>query len=248
MSALTGAELKALIDSIAAQKELLDTTVGDTTTASTILYGMQQNVDRIKAYTDEDPRVDLEKKFAGEKNLMASFALKINQFAFKKLDYHIRRTEDMSFSDYWEQENSDRVPYSAALLGRAAGVYIKASLVYPPVTVMGTFVATGAGTGTFTDGNLIDGDLYGPADLELEVTAKGGASVSLVATVTGTDENGAVVTGSGEFVAADVGDKVNVTPDQTGKQFQDVTNITITGGATDDAFKCQSKVDRTPSL
>jgi len=249
MSVITGDNLRAVLDSVAKQKNILDTAVGTATTAATILKGMQDNADRIKTY-DEETIADCHTQFVSEKEKMPSFKNNIDHSALQSLESHIRRLADKSISEYWEAEQypTHRIAPEAAQIMRAIGLYVKAALVFPPVTAMGSFVASGAGAGTFTDGSAIDGNLYGPADCELEVTAKGGADVTLTATVTGTDENGATVTGSGAFSAADVGDKVDVTPDQSGKKFQDITNITITGGAASDAFKIQSKVDRAVSL
>jgi hypothetical protein len=251
MSAISGAILRALIDSIAAQKIKLDAAVGDTTTAATILYGMQQNADRIAALA-ENIKTDLLVPAVEVKELMEDFKLWLDHKLIRALENHVREEEGMGVSDYWEQENypSYRMPPEYALIARAIGQYLKAELCYALVTAMGTFAVSGAGAGTFTDGDAIDGNLYGPSDCELEViTAAGGpGSVSLVATVIGTDENGAEVTGSATFASASEGDKENVTPDQVGKQFQDITDITITGGASGDEFKIQSKVDRAVSL
>lgn len=250
MSALTGAEARALTDSIAKQYELLVAVIGTTGSAGTVLYGMQQNVDRIKAYTNEDPRVDLEKIFSGEKDLAALVALRIDNDPIRALENHIRRIEDMSFGEYWEEENypTYRIAYGFAIIARAIGLYIAPELVYPPVTSMGTFVASGEGAGTFTDASAIDLDLYGAADLEVYITAKGGTSVTLTATITGLDENGSVITGTATVVAADVGDSIAVVPADAGRRFADVTDVTIKGGAAGDAFTVRSKVDRSISL
>jgi len=247
MGALTGAQLKDVSDSIAFQKTKLDTTVGDTTTATTILYAMQQNIDRIGGYAEAVIKA-LHSTFAKMKDLMSAFKLNLDHAAIRVLDSHIRDEEGMGISDYWEQENypTSRIAPEFAQIARSIGIYLKAAICFPPVTAMGSVAVTGSGTGTFTDGSAIDGNLYGPANCELEVTAAAGGpgTVSLVATVIGTDEDGNPVTGSATFSSASVGDKVDVTPDQAGKKFQDITDITFTGGANGDAFKIQSKVDR----
>jgi hypothetical protein len=249
MSVITGAQLKTVSDSIAKQKNILDVAVGAIATADSILYGIQACITNIASYA-EDVVNDCHTAFVNEKNSMPNFKLAILHKAIKSLENHIRRLEGEGISDYWETENypTYRIAPEFVQLARAIGLYMKPAICFPPVTAMGSFVASGAEAGVFTDGSAIDGNLYGPGDCELEVTAKGGASVSIVATITGTDENGAVVTGVGTFSADDVGDKVDVVPDQVGKQFQDITNITITGGVADDAFTIQSKVDRAVSL
>ncbi|HEC88462.1 MAG TPA: hypothetical protein ENI52_04005 [Thermoplasmata archaeon] len=249
MAAISGANLKTILDSVAKQKQILDAAVGDTTTNDTILYGMQQNADRIGGYS-EDIKKALFKIAVVIKDSMEAFKLNLDHALLRAIDSHIREEEGKGLSDYWEAENypTYRIAPEVAQIARAIGLYLKASICFPPVIVMGTFAVTGAGAGTFTDGNSIDGNLYGPADCELEITAKGGASVTLTATITGTDENGAEVTGTASFSSADVGDKVDVSPDQSGKKFQDITDITISGGVDGDAFKIQSKVDRTVTL
>ena len=249
MSALTGVQLKALADSIAATLDLhIDTSLGAVGTAGTVLYGMQANVDRIKAYTDVDPRIDLERIAQTEIDRIANQHFVFQADVARALENHIRRTEDVSMSAYWLSDVTGRIPPRFAQLCRAVGIYLAPALVFPPVTSLGTFVASGAGAGTFTDGSAIDLALYGAADLEAVVTAKGGASVSLVATVTGKDANGSTITGTATFVAAAIGDKVNVVPTEAGAQFYDITNITITGGAASDAIRIQTKYDRALSF
>jgi hypothetical protein len=242
---LSGAELRAVLDSIAYEKSLLDTAVGATGTAATILYAQQANVDRIAGY-DESVIQALHKPFVETKNLMDAFKLSIPTKRIRAVDAHLREEAGQGIDDYWtaEQYGSYRIDSRAAELCRACGIQLSAANCFPPVTVMGSEAVTGSGAGTFTPGTDIDANLYGPADCELIVTAVGGASVSLVAAIIGTDENGAEVTGTATFSSAALGDKVDVTPDQTGKQFQTITNITFTGGASGDAFNIQSKVDR----
>ena len=247
MSVITGANLQTVSDSIAKQKIILDTAVGTKVTAATILKGMQDNADRVKGY-DEDTVADCHKQFVNEMDKMANFKNKLDHLAIQSLDYHLRRLAEKGISDYWEAENSDRMAPEFAQIMRSISQYIKASLVFPPVTVMGTYIASAAEAGTFTDGDLIDGNLYGPGDCEVEVTAVGNSTCSIVATVTGKDENGATMTGVGTFSTTAIGGKVDVVPTETGKQFQDIVSIAITGGVADDAFKIQSKVDRAVAL
>lgn len=245
MAGLTGAQVKTELDNIAYGKSLLDITIGTTTTAATILYAMQQLVDRVNGY-DEEIQRDLAKPASNVKDLMAAFKLSLDHKLLRAIDSHLRKEHGQGIDDFWADENypTDRIASQVAELCRVIGIALSAFNCFAPVTTMATYVVTGAAAGTFTDGDLIDGNLYGPADLELEVTAKIGADVSVVATVIGTDEDGNEVLGVATVVAQDVGATVDVVPDQTGKQFQDVINITITGGTADDAFKIQSKVDR----
>jgi len=243
MPTISGANLKTNIDSLAKQISVLEATIGDTSTVDTVLYGLAECISRVNAY-DEDVQADLYKILVSAKDVAERLKTKLNHLVLIAIENHIRRLEDEGLSDYWEAENypTDRIPPEYAKVARSIGHYLKAALVWPPVTAMGSFVASGAGAGTYTDGSLIDGNLYGPADLEVEITV--GTAVSLVATVIGKDENGATMQGVATVVTKDVGDKVDVVPDDINKKFQDVTNVTITGGAASNAFTVQSKVDR----
>lgn len=249
---IAGADLQDLVDGIGKQLDLLAATVGATGTESTILHGMQNRIEQIKALTVEEARLHLENAAANEKNVMASFMLGINTTLARALDAHIRKTtaSNQGLSDYWAAQLATRMPPSFAQMARGVGIYILGSLVFPPVTILGTFTASGSGAGSFVDGSAIDlsADVgYGSANLEGEITAAGSTTVSLVATVTGKDENGSVVIGTITFSSTAVGGKVNCVVADS-RKFYDITNITIAGGAASDAFKVQSKYDRTLTL
>ena len=247
MGVITGVQLQALVDSISAQLTILDTAVGTEATAATILYGMQQNVDRIDAYGEEDPRVALEGVASGMKDLMTSFKIQLDQLFSAEIENHVRRQTDLSFSQYWAQENATRIPPEFASMFRGIGHFIAPALVWPAYAILGSFVTSAPDTGVFTDGVAIDLLQFGAADLEAEVLVAA-TTVSLVAIITGLDENGSVMTGTATFSTANVGDKVDVVPDVVGAQFADITDITIIGGVSTDAFRVQVKADRTPSL
>jgi len=244
MAALTGAQLKTELDNIAYQKSLLDTVIGTTTTAATILYAMQQLVDRVGGY-DEEIKRDLANISSEIKNTMAAFKLLLDHKLLRAIDSHLREEHKKGIDDFWTDENypTYRIASQVAELCRAIGIDLSAVNCFPPVTIMGTEVVSGSGAGTFTDGDLIDGNKYGPANCELEVLVAA-TTVSVVVTITGNDKSGNEVTGTAEFSTAAVGDKVDVTPDQAGKKFQDITNMTFTGGAATDSWRVQSKVDR----
>jgi len=245
MAALTGAQLKTELDNIAYQKSLLDTTIGAVGTAATVLYAMQQLVDRVNGY-DEVIQRDLAKPASTVKDMMDAFKLSLDHKMLRAIDSHLREEHGLGIDDYWTQENYPdyRIASQVAELCRAIGIYLSPINCFPPVTSMATVVMTAATTCTVTDVDAIDGNKYGPADLEVEITAKAGESVSVTVTVIGTDESGNAVTGTASVVAQAVGAKIAVTPDQSGKRFQDVTNVTVADGTAEDEFRVQSKVDR----
>ena len=244
MAYLTGAQLKTELDNVAYQKSLLDTAIGTTATAATILHAMQALTDRVNGY-DEEIQRDLANVASEIKNAMEAFKLSLDHKLLRQIDSHLREETGLGIDDYWTQENypTYRIASQVAELCRAVGIWLSPINCFPPVTIMGTEVASGSGAGTFTAGTDIDANKYGPADCELEVLVAA-TTVSVVVTVTGLDENGAEVTGTAEFSTAAVGDKVDVTPDQAGKQFQSITTMTFTGGASTDSWQAQSKVDR----
>ncbi|MBN1319944.1 MAG: hypothetical protein JXA87_03795, partial [Thermoleophilia bacterium] len=131
----------------------------------------------------------------------------------------------------------------------AGNLTILAANAFPPVTVMGTFAATGTGAGTWTEDpdteGEIDTSLYGAAQLEVEVINQALGAAAVTVTVTGTDANGdELVKSSTEIPAlSEVGVKADV--GLAADRFATVTSVAIAGGTLGDDLRIQSKEDRT---
>jgi hypothetical protein len=128
---------------------------------------------------------------------------------------------------------------------------IKPTGIWPaPMTganKLGNYAATGATTGTFTDGAAVDTTKYGKAWLQLHVTHAIGAS--LVATIIGTKLDGSAQSVPVTLTGHIIGDLVAVgTLGSSADHFKDVTNVTITGGTALDAFEIESVEERTIAL
>lgn len=116
--------------------------------------------------------------------------------------------------------------------------------VFPIVTTLGSFAVTGSGAGTFTDGQAVDTTLYGGAQIELEVTGNPIGVAAIEATVACVLADGSTVNKIGTIgAAAAVGAKVAL--GTSADRIVNITGITITGGTNGDAFKVQTKEDRT---
>lgn len=132
---------------------------------------------------------------------------------------------------------------------RSGNLTILAANVFPPVTALGTFAATGSGAGTWTEDPDTDGEidtsLYGAAQLEVEVINQAIGAAAVTVTVTGTDANGdALVKSSTEISAlAETGTKADVGLEAD--KFATVTSVAITGGTNGDDLRVQSLEDRT---
>ena len=105
---------------------------------------------------------------------------------------------------------------------------------------MGKLVATGAGTGTFTDGFAVDTDRFAGGFPMVTITGLAGSGI---VSVTGKDENGTLenyaytASGDGTFPLVPVGD-----PDHL---ITDVTAISIAAGITGGTFIVSSVLGRT---
>ena len=62
---------------------------------------------------------------------------------------------------------------------RAGLTTLLAANVFPPVTALGSFAASGAAAGTYTDGSAVDTTKYGGAQIEGEVTDGGIGNASI---------------------------------------------------------------------
>lgn len=116
-------------------------------------------------------------------------------------------------------------------------------------TRMATFTLTGAGAGTFVDGQAVDTTKFGKVWLEIEVTQQT-VSADITITVIGskidtTAQSKSVLVPGGSTV----GTKVNLgTLGTSADHYVDVTNITVTGGGASDKLYVNSRLERTIAL
>lgn len=253
--ALTFANIKAITDNIAFTKQITDTFVGSASSSGSLLHTIAAQITRIVALANSSKQryiQDTYKALAESITTEDLIAMELRG-CIAKLNANVEKNstdEDIkTVSDFWaeaiaEAETEDRMAPEAAQLSRAAGIDVTPSIVFPPVTVLGTVALTGKDEGTFTDGVAVDTTLYGGGDIEAEATHAIGAVNDLDITVTGYDENGERQTWEGSFTKEDVlGTKVDLVNDCNARCV-DVINIEFDDGNADDAFKVQTKLDR----
>lgn len=130
------------------------------------------------------------------------------------------------------------------------GISLTAGRVFPEEVNMGTYAATGAASGAFTDDSTIDTDEYGGGDLEVEVINQAIGANDLVLAITGKylDASGTEQTDSSASCTISgtsaVGVRVAVTPGVANARYHDITAVSNSNGNNGDDVKIVSKKDR----
>jgi hypothetical protein len=121
-------------------------------------------------------------------------------------------------------------------------------VVFPPVTDFGSIALTGSGAGAFTAQDVVDTTLYGDGLIEL-VTEHliGGANIT--GTIYGYKANGDAVQAD-YTIASGTASGVTVAIAGTNRFAsinKTLTDAAISGGTNLDAFRIQTKLDRSPT-
>ena len=242
MGTIPNATLITLMDSLASGKLIFDNALGLTGTEADTTSKAAQNDDvTLAAVADADVLSDLIPAYT----LRAATLLAANLYAtlgaynlWWALDKHL------GGMDQYLRDQNIRVSTHVQQIGFP----LSAEQIMPPaVDPMATFAVTGSGTGTYTHVADIDTTQYGRAWLDAVVTSAIGAN-AISATITGVQIDNTTVTSKQVTIAANssVGTTVHVgTLGVQADSYDSLTNISITGGTSGDAFKVVSRVERT---
>jgi hypothetical protein len=253
---LIWSNILAFSDSLGVQLDRLKTALGTGSQGGSVSKAAKTNLARIQTAVaptgGNDAQVGadmLDKSIAHLANVTSGSAkcYELLRGDYDNLKDHIRQRGGTNNTfDLQADVNggTDRYSPSFAELARGLSGTLLAVNVYPPVTSLGTYAVSGAGAGVYTDGSAIDTTLYGGADIEAEATT---AATNIAITAVGIDVDGAETNCTGTLNGV-LGTKVNLTA-ANGKKIVNIkpASVTITGGAAAEAFKIQSKVDRTPA-
>jgi len=128
---------------------------------------------------------------------------------------------------------------------QAGNLSMDAENVFPPVTILGTYVVSGAGAGTLTKvNNGTTGTNYAGAALEVKVINQQLGASEIVMTVNGTNFSGGALSKTATIESGAAMDSVHDVGVST-DWFKTITTVTITGGTAGDDLQIQTKVDRT---
>jgi hypothetical protein len=153
----------------------------------------------------------------------------------RQLDDHVGGINDFL------NTNTSRVHYNL----RTVEPKILAKYTFPPVTDFGTYLLSGAGAGAFTAQDSVDTALYGDGLVELVTESLiGGANIEV--TVVGLNYDGDTVQVTATINSATATD-TTVAVNETTVRMASVTSVSVTGGTAADAFRVQTKFDRTPA-
>lgn len=253
---LTWTNIKAFSDSLGVQLDRLFQALGTGTESGTVSKAARTNLTRLQTAVapngGNDPHVGADMMGISLTHLTnCSKGSAIGYTLLSKdvlnLANHIKARGGKNNSlDAQAAENNERFSPSFAELARANGIVLLPSNVFPPVTVLGTFVVSGEGAGTFSEGSSVDLKLYGCADAEVEVTQQIGSS-NIIVTAICTDVDGKTDVEATCTIpsGSNVGTKIDLITENA-KQISAITDAMIDGGTSSDAFKFQTKVDRTP--
>ena len=122
---------------------------------------------------------------------------------------------------------------------------LQARYTFPPVTDFGSMAVSGSGTGTWTEQDSVDTDLYGDGLIEFVTESLIGVA-DIVATIVGIDFDGDTVTTSGTIPDGTADATVVAIAGTT--RFAAITSVTFTGGTAADAFRIQTKFDRAAAI
>ncbi len=238
---LTYAEYLSMTDKYAKAIQYLLTAKGDEDTAATAAYQARLTRDQLVAFAAVDEykiTADLDDAVGAVVTAIERESDLVSYFANFNSSVLGHLAQDLNT---WLTIGALRVHHYWRRGGNSS---IQAANVFPPVTALGSFVVSGAGAGTYTDGAVVDTTLYGGAQVQLEVTGNPIGAANITATVScvhasGTLEDIVGVIPLGSIVGAKValGDAAD--------RVVNVTNIAITGGTAADAFKVQTMEDRT---
>lgn len=249
MSQLTIANFRTIVDKMAAIANTID---GDFGTADNPgspadpSDSGQAIVALLAGLSDPDPITDLLEPAENMARMLLGANVRglfLQRFA-ELLGRHIGGYAAYLTANADGQGNVEQV---AAEFRNAVGM-VDPKYVFPPVTVLGTFAATGATTGTFTDGNAVDQTLYGAADIEAKVINQQLGASEVTLTVTGTAFGGAAggVTRTITIPSASALNSTHTA--DPGTHICDVTNVTIAGATNGDDLQVQTILKRTIAL
>ena len=235
MATISSANFLIETKRIAAMVDLLDAACGTGSQTNTVSKGAANAEAAILALGDADQVAAL---LPGADRLAAA-TMQANYYGALRdwifqLDAHVSGINDFC---------SDNAIYVHHNL-RTVESKILPRWVFPPVTEL---ASSSRATGTWTDveeTNTIDTDSYGAALIEFLTTAAIGVA-DIDVTIVGENYDGETVQTSGTIPAST--SDATVVAIAGSVRFTKITAITVTGGTDGDAFKIQTKFDRTPT-
>lgn len=243
MGLIPNGTLTTVMDSLASGKLIYDNAVGVTgAEANTTAKAAQNDEVTLAAVADAQVQSDLMPTFKLRGDTLLAGSLYITLGAYNlwwALDKHLGGLD--------QYLNAQNIRVSSHV--KALGFPLSAAQIMPPaVDPMATFAVTGSGVGTYTHVADIDTSQYGRAWCQVVVTNSSGlGSNAITATVTGLQLDSTTVTSKAATMAAgsSFGATVNIgTLGVQADSYDFITNISITGGTSGDAFKVVSRVER----
>ncbi|MCL5942141.1 MAG: hypothetical protein M1325_01200 [Actinobacteria bacterium] len=237
---LTQTEYISLTDKYAKAIEYLLAAKGDEDTLATAAYQARLTRDQLVAFSQPDEykiTADLDDAVGAVVTAVSRESDLVSYFANFNSAVLSHLGQDLNT---WLTAGGLRVHHYWRRGGNTA---IAAANVFPPVTILGSFAVTGAGAGTFTDGQAVDTATYGGAQIELEVTGNPIGAANIDVTVASVLADGSTANKVGTIPSGSpIGTKVAL--GAASDRVVNITGITIAAGTNGDAFRVQTREDR----
>jgi len=248
MATISTTNALVLLDQIAAGRVAVDTMLGTGVEAGTLSLAAANIEAAVLALDSRDQELALLQAAANLADgtttaVMFDTNSTLKAF-FTALQSHVGGNIGTFLSD------DDKQMHWAAALAyyNSFNTRIAAAAVFSPIVELGTWLSSGSGTGSFSDGSAMDTTLYAPAQLEAYIPAGvtiGNATLGLLVsckTAAGATEIKTIAIPNGSVAGAtvDIGTSINL--------YWDITTVTATLGAVSDQVKFRNKQPRTVNV
>ncbi|MEO0132600.1 MAG: hypothetical protein ABIK73_06720 [candidate division WOR-3 bacterium] len=242
MAKLTVANVIALTDNIGYTYKKFAEAIGNTNTANTLLGNMQANLTRIVNFDDPEKQRYIQDSYLEViENVVATQPL-VSYFRPIIGALHLNLGESVS-NFMLDNKATTRLCPEFALISNACGYSVEPTLVFPPALRLASYIKDNPEGADFTDGVNIDKSVFGPANIEVVVVAKGNGDMDVE--VSGVDEFGRDNTWTATIPAnSPQGTRIDL-ENANGLRCYDVTGIEVSGGTSGDEFHVYTKADRT---
>lgn len=241
MALLSDAELLDVLDTLAqAQVDVL-AEIGDGIVANKSSKAAANWLTTVLAFTDSQKVLDLTQGAKSDADQVKGIAVapRVLTQNILALEKHLAGIEAALVSRALRG-----APAFKDLYESVTGRTLRNTVTFSPVVAnMGTFLASGAGAGTYTDGSAVDSTKYAAAHLKLRViTGPTGAALGTYS-VTCVKEDG---TSEVKAIAVAGASPLNTLFDVgvVADRYKNVTTITLAGGQAGDNVRIESELER----
>lgn len=244
MAYLSVTECRDILDSLALTIERLKEVYGTGTENYTTSKALKINLERILNTTLYSTNYLVMRPLADQTyNLFSMLNNEYISTLFQAVLARIWTLQDNDLDDFLTDNDLRIHPNIRDVYEDNNKIISPSNVMCPPITNMGTY-SISEGNGSFTDGDAVNTDLYGPAPIKVKPTTNVGEE-DITLTITCEDIQG----NSHQIQVVIPGNTTEGTEfdveEEDGDLYVDVTNVTHSGGNDGDSFQFYSVWERT---